>query len=83
MLLLSVRGPVRTGNLGGAEAGHYAARDDVAIATTRRQPLVKCRARAIAVLPATSHAAVIGQVNLLAVLIKPFLQGETPRGMFV
>jgi pimeloyl-ACP methyl ester carboxylesterase len=36
----------------------------------------------LAVLPATSHTAVIGQVDLLHALIEPFLAGETPRGMF-
>ena len=36
----------------------------------------------LAVLPATSHTAVITQVDLLHGLIEPFLRGETPRGMF-
>lgn len=36
----------------------------------------------LAVLPATSHTAVIGQVDLLLALIEPFLKGETPKGMF-
>jgi pimeloyl-ACP methyl ester carboxylesterase len=36
----------------------------------------------LAVLPATSHTAVIGQVDLLEALIEPFLNGETPKGMF-
>jgi pimeloyl-ACP methyl ester carboxylesterase len=36
----------------------------------------------LAVLPATSHTAVIGQVDLLAALIQPFLRGEVPAGMF-
>ncbi|WP_193334719.1 alpha/beta fold hydrolase [Devosia beringensis] len=36
----------------------------------------------LAVLPATSHTAVIGQVDLLHAVIEPFLQGETPKGMF-
>ena len=36
----------------------------------------------LAVLPATSHTAVITQPDLLHALIEPFLQGETPRGMF-
>jgi pimeloyl-ACP methyl ester carboxylesterase len=36
----------------------------------------------LAVLPATSHTAVIGQVDLLEALIEPFLKGETPKGMF-
>ena len=40
------------------------------------------RASRLAVLPATSHTAVIGQVDLLMGFIEPFLQGETPKGMF-
>jgi pimeloyl-ACP methyl ester carboxylesterase len=36
----------------------------------------------LAVLPATSHTAVIGQTELLHALIEPFLKGETPKGMF-
>lgn len=36
----------------------------------------------LAILPATSHTAVIGQVDLLAALIQPFLRGEVPAGMF-
>ncbi len=36
----------------------------------------------LAVLPATSHTAVINQPKLLHTLIEPFLQGETPKGMF-
>jgi pimeloyl-ACP methyl ester carboxylesterase len=36
----------------------------------------------LAVLPATSHTAVIGQVELLSGVIEPFLKGETPKGMF-
>jgi pimeloyl-ACP methyl ester carboxylesterase len=36
----------------------------------------------IAVLPATSHTAVITQATLLHALIEPFLKGETPKGMF-
>jgi pimeloyl-ACP methyl ester carboxylesterase len=36
----------------------------------------------LAVLPATSHTAVIGQAELLRALIDPFLRGETPKGMF-
>jgi pimeloyl-ACP methyl ester carboxylesterase len=36
----------------------------------------------LAVLPATSHTAVIGQTDLLIGLIEPFLKGETPKGMF-
>lgn len=34
----------------------------------------------LAVLPATSHTAVINQVDLLHGFIEPFLQGETPAG---
>jgi pimeloyl-ACP methyl ester carboxylesterase len=36
----------------------------------------------LAVLPATSHTAVITQVDLLIALIEPFLKGETPKGFF-
>jgi pimeloyl-ACP methyl ester carboxylesterase len=36
----------------------------------------------LAVIPATSHTAVIGQVDLLHAFIEPFLKGETPKGMF-
>ena len=36
----------------------------------------------LAVLPATSHTAVITQVDLLHAFIEPFLKGETPKGMF-
>jgi pimeloyl-ACP methyl ester carboxylesterase len=36
----------------------------------------------LAILPATSHTAVITQVDLLLGLIEPFLKGETPKGMF-
>jgi pimeloyl-ACP methyl ester carboxylesterase len=36
----------------------------------------------LAVLPATSHTAVITQPDLLHALIEPFLQGETPRSFF-
>jgi pimeloyl-ACP methyl ester carboxylesterase len=36
----------------------------------------------LAILPATSHTAVITQADLLHALIEPFLKGETPRGMF-
>jgi pimeloyl-ACP methyl ester carboxylesterase len=36
----------------------------------------------LAILPATSHTAVIGQTELLHALIEPFLKGETPKGMF-
>lgn len=43
------------------------------------QPLPASR---LAVLPATSHTAVIGQADLLHALIEPFLKGEMPKGMF-
>jgi pimeloyl-ACP methyl ester carboxylesterase len=43
------------------------------------KPLAASR---LAVLPATSHTAVIGQVDLLMGFIEPFLKGETPKGMF-
>ncbi|HEX6059501.1 MAG TPA: alpha/beta hydrolase [Gemmatimonadaceae bacterium] len=36
----------------------------------------------LAVLPATSHTAVITQAALLHALVEPFLRGETPKGMF-
>lgn len=36
----------------------------------------------LAVLPATSHTAVITQADVLHALIEPFLAGETPKGMF-
>jgi pimeloyl-ACP methyl ester carboxylesterase len=36
----------------------------------------------LAVLPATSHTAVITQVDLLHALIEPFLKGITPKGFF-
>jgi pimeloyl-ACP methyl ester carboxylesterase len=36
----------------------------------------------LAVLPATSHTAVISQPDLLHAFIEPFLNGETPKGMF-
>ena len=36
----------------------------------------------LAVLPATSHTAIITQVDLLHGVIEPFLRGETPKGMF-
>jgi pimeloyl-ACP methyl ester carboxylesterase len=35
-----------------------------------------------AVLPASSHTAVITQVPVLLAFIEPFLKGETPKGMF-
>ncbi|SMQ74622.1 Pimeloyl-ACP methyl ester carboxylesterase [Devosia lucknowensis] len=36
----------------------------------------------LAILPATSHTAVINQTDLLMGFIDPFLAGETPKGMF-
>ena len=36
----------------------------------------------LAILPATSHTAVINQTELLHALIEPFLRGETPKGFF-
>ena len=36
----------------------------------------------LAIMPATSHTAVITQVELLVAFIEPFLKGETPKGMF-
>lgn len=36
----------------------------------------------LAILPATSHTAVISQPELLHALIEPFLKGETPKGFF-
>lgn len=36
----------------------------------------------LAVLPATSHTAVISQPELLHAFIEPFLKGEAPKGMF-
>ncbi|NTX07332.1 alpha/beta fold hydrolase [Myxococcus sp. CA040A] len=36
----------------------------------------------LAVLPATSHTAVITQTELLHAFIEPFLKGITPKGMF-
>lgn len=43
------------------------------------KPLAASR---LAVLPATSHTAVITQSDLLVALIEPFLRGETPKGFF-
>ncbi|MCT7374558.1 alpha/beta fold hydrolase [Chelativorans salis] len=43
------------------------------------QPLPASR---LAVLPATSHTAVISQVDLLHGVIEPFLKGETPKSAF-
>jgi len=36
----------------------------------------------LAVMPATSHTAVISQPDLLHAFIEPFLKGETPKGLF-
>lgn len=36
----------------------------------------------LAIMPATSHTAVITQPDLLHAFIEPFLHGETPKGMF-
>jgi pimeloyl-ACP methyl ester carboxylesterase len=36
----------------------------------------------LAIMPATSHTAVITQVDLLHGLIEPFLKGKTPKGFF-
>ena len=36
----------------------------------------------LAILPATSHTAVITQSDLLHALIEPFLKGKTPKSMF-
>ena len=36
----------------------------------------------LAILPATSHTAVIAQPELLHIFIEQFLQGQTPKGMF-
>jgi pimeloyl-ACP methyl ester carboxylesterase len=43
------------------------------------QPLPASR---LAVMPATSHTAVITQVEMLSGFIEPFLKGETAKGMF-
>jgi pimeloyl-ACP methyl ester carboxylesterase len=43
------------------------------------KPLPESR---LAVLPATSHTAVINQSELLIAFIEPFLKGETPKGFF-
>jgi pimeloyl-ACP methyl ester carboxylesterase len=37
----------------------------------------------VAVMPATSHTAVITQPDLLHAFIEPFLKGTTPKGMFM
>lgn len=36
----------------------------------------------LAILPGTSHTAIMGQAELLRALIEPFLDGETPKGWF-
>jgi pimeloyl-ACP methyl ester carboxylesterase len=36
----------------------------------------------LAIMPATSHTAVITQTELLHAFIEPFLKGQTPKGMF-
>jgi pimeloyl-ACP methyl ester carboxylesterase len=36
----------------------------------------------LAILPATSHTAVITQTDLLIAFVEPFLKGETPKGFF-
>ena len=43
------------------------------------KPLAASR---LAVMPATSHTAVITQPDVLHSFIEPFLKGETPKGMF-
>lgn len=43
------------------------------------KPLPESR---LAILPATSHTAIMGQTELLRSLIEPFLDGKTPRGWF-
>ncbi len=43
------------------------------------KPLAASR---LAVLPATSHTAVITQTDMLLAFIEPFLKGETPKGFF-
>lgn len=43
------------------------------------KPLAASR---LAVLPATSHTAVITQTDLLSALVESFLKGETPKGFF-
>jgi pimeloyl-ACP methyl ester carboxylesterase len=43
------------------------------------KPLAASR---LAIVPATSHTAVINQADLLLALIEPFLRGETPKGFF-
>jgi hypothetical protein len=36
----------------------------------------------LAIMPATSHTAVITQTDLLHALIEPFFKSVTPKGMF-
>jgi len=43
------------------------------------QPLPASR---LAILPATSHTALIAQADLLHPIVERFLRGETPKGMF-
>ena len=43
------------------------------------QPLPTAR---LAIMPATSHTAVITQVDMLHSFVEPFLKGETAKGMF-
>jgi len=43
------------------------------------KPLAASR---LAVLPATSHTAVITQTDLLVPMTNMFLKGEAPKGMF-
>ena len=43
------------------------------------QPLPQSR---LAIMPATSHTAVISQPEMLIAFIEPFLKGETPKGFF-
>ena len=43
------------------------------------QPLPQSR---LAIMPATSHTAVITQTDLLHAFIEPFLMGRTPKGFF-
>jgi pimeloyl-ACP methyl ester carboxylesterase len=43
------------------------------------KPLPQSR---LAILPATSHTAIMGQAELLGALVEPFLNGEAPKGWF-
>lgn len=43
------------------------------------KPLPESR---VAILPGTSHTAIMGQTELLRLLIEPFLDGRTPKGWF-